>query len=742
MRKRTGGELITFPQCAFGADYQKYTSLLVSPGLLPSLRPLRSLTCTHSQHRAIAGGDRHNGKFSSSRSAAYPADLNFLFAKVLATASTSNAATEAKAPIPTPSAAPELQAAAPSAAPAAVVHSDEPAAPAADPAAAEPIDDADSAVADPPVSPEPRRRKPPTKVTWHRGSDYPLRHRTPRGLILRPCQSPCGASRASRTGCAFKAGAGTDASPGNRRQAMAEDRKGWTEAEVKEIANHVENGSWTVVDRSAAGSRRIVRLTWAYKRKRDGRLKARLCVQGCSQQPGVDYDQTFCAAMRSTTLRLLCSIAARAGLQMFRWDFVAAYLQGELEPGECVFCYPPPGHEHTVGVGADGRPRLCRVDKPIYGMAQAGRRWQRSLFPWLLEQGFAQCHSDPCVFHMTRESTADGETRAEQLVVGVYVDDLFVLASHTDDHSLYASFTNDLERRWNVENEGAVSDLLNVEVSQEGDRVILRQRAYIDKLAATFLPDGVPAAFTSSMTPAAPELADLVEQASVRRQASSEDLRTRYQSLVGALLYCSGNTRPDVALAVGLLCRVLAFPDERLYDEALRVLHYLVRHRDIGLTFRSDDARLRGFTDSDWAERHSTSGAVFMYNQAAVSWSCKKQTSVALSSCEAEIMAASEAAKEATYLRDFLGELGFGDEEPTPLGMDNQAGRDLAYNPQHHPRTKHIARRHFFIREKVEDHTLVVPFVRTVDNLADFFTKPLGAKTFFPMRDAIMNVRG
>ena len=103
-------------------------------------------------------------------------------------------------------------------------------------------------------------------------------------------------------------------------------------------------------------------------------------------------------------------------------------------------------------------------------------------------------------------------------------------------------------------------------------------------------------------------------------------------------------------------------------------------------------------------------------------------------------MAASEAAKEATYLRDFLSELGLGDDEPTPLCMDNQAGRDLAYNPQHHPRTKHIARRHFFIREKVEDHTLIVPFVRTVDNLADFFTKPLGAKAFFPMRDAIMNV--
>ena len=110
---------------------------------------------------------------------------------------------------------------------------------------------------------------------------------------------------------------------------------------------------------------------------------------------------------------------------------------------------------------------------------------------------------------------------------------------------------------------------------------------------------------------------------------------------------------------------------------------------------------------------------------------------MALSSCEAEIVAASEATKEATYLRSFLSELGMGSDEPTPLSMDNQAGRDLAYNPQHHPRTKHIDRRHFFVREKVEDHTIVVPFVRTVDNLADFFTKPLGQKSFFPMRDLI-----
>ena len=77
--------------------------------------------------------------------------------------------------------------------------------------------------------------------------------------------------------------------------------------------------------------------------------------------------------------------------------------------------------------------------------------------------------------------------------------------------------------------------------------------------------------------------------------------------------------------------------------------------------------------------------------------------------------------------------------QPLDLGVDNQAARDLSYNPEHHKRTKHIDRRHFFIREMVEAGRIVVPFVRSADNLADFFTKPLPARVFVRMRDAIMN---
>ena len=104
-------------------------------------------------------------------------------------------------------------------------------------------------------------------------------------------------------------------------------------------------------------------------------------------------------------------------------------------------------------------------------------------------------------------------------------------------------------------------------------------------------------------------------------------------------------------------------------------------------------------------------------------------------------MAASEAAKEAIYLDAFLGELGIGSGASISLGCDNKAAIDLAYNPEHHQKTKHIQRRHFFVRELVEEKRINVPFVNSVDNLADFFTKPLDARVFYPMRDRIMNVK-
>merc|ERR1712070_604704 len=111
-------------------------------------------------------------------------------------------------------------------------------------------------------------------------------------------------------------------------------------------------------------------------------------------------------------------------------------------------------------------------------------------------------------------------------------------------------------------------------------------------------------------------------------------------------------------------------------------------------------------------------------SKAAISWASKRQPTIALSSCEAEIMAASEAAKEAVHLDRLQSELGYHElanfnHEPIRLHCDNQAAIDSSYNPENHSRTKHIERRHYFIRELVEDGKIVVPWVASKDNLAD-----------------------
>ena len=110
-----------------------------------------------------------------------------------------------------------------------------------------------------------------------------------------------------------------------------------------------------------------------------------------------------------------------------------------------------------------------------------------------------------------------------------------------------------------------------------------------------------------------------------------------------------------------MLCRAMAFPNACLLRHAERVLCYLVRTRDLGLRYETDQTDVRGASDSDWDVQRSTSGQTFMYNSAAISWGSKRQPSTALSSCEAEIMAASEGAKEAVYISTFLNELGMRD---------------------------------------------------------------------------------
>ena len=430
----------TFPMCAFSSPWQKYTTLVFSAGFEEWLAPLNKLVCEHASHAEPAGGQDASGEWLSARAAAYPADFNLYLARAIAAltsptvkssplARTNEApkednietrARELRLPDP-PKATSNLNK--PISEPGAPntrgffklnskIESDE---------VGKDVRSLDfTDVTDDPASPSPpdpkRGRSKPEPFKRELGP-YPLRNRL-RALLAKPAKCD----------------------PRNRSEALAQDSEGWLASERKEINNHLNNKTFELIDRSEVPTgRKLVRWTWAYKWKRDGTQKSRLCVQGCSMVPGVDFDQTFSATLRASSLRLLGAIAAKLGLRLRRWDFTAAYLQGTLEEGEVIYCSLPPGYDVK---GEDGASRVCRVIKPCYGMAQAGRRWQRSLFPWIIEWNDGarkQTYADSCVFHCRQTvKTPDGE-RTEWLLVGACVDDLCILYSHDDEHSLYIS---------------------------------------------------------------------------------------------------------------------------------------------------------------------------------------------------------------------------------------------------------------------------------------------------------------
>ena len=134
-----------------------------------------------------------------------------------------------------------------------------------------------------------------------------------------------------------------------------------------------------------------------------------------------------------------------------------------------------------------------------------------------------------------------------------------------------------------MDDEGEVSDLLNVEMYRVDGGVELRQTSYIDKLVKEWLPDGIPSNVHINSAPHLESLPELVLQALSCIEPPNIDLLRKYQSLVGSLLYAATNTRPDIAYAVGMLCRALDNPSEKHLKNAETLLAYLAGTKDMGV---------------------------------------------------------------------------------------------------------------------------------------------------------------
>ena len=187
-----------------------------------------------------------------------------------------------------------------------------------------------------------------------------------------------------------------------------------------------------------------------------------------------------------------------------------------------------------------------------------------------------------------------------------------------------------------------------------------------------------------------------------------------YRSVVGSLIYLT-NTRPDIVHAVSVVSRFMSDPSNHHFAAVKRILRYIQGTKGYGIRYTQEkEAQLVGYTDSDWAgaidDRKSTSGHVFFLGSKVISWSSKKQSTVALSTAEAEYISATSAACEAVWIRRILADLHQEQNTPTNLYCDNMSTIAMTKNPVFHSRSKHIELRHHFIRKLVEDGEIELKF--------------------------------
>ena len=201
-------------------------------------------------------------------------------------------------------------------------------------------------------------------------------------------------------------------------------------------------------------------------------------------------------------------------------------------------------------------------------------------------------------------------------------------------------------------------------------------------------------------------------------------------------MFLAQSTRPDLVFAVHLLSRFSTGCTQVHCNSLKRVLRYLRGKTDLGIRYSKtkNGKILLGYSDADFARdaetRRSTTGYIYLLAGGPISWCSRRQAMVTLSTTEAEYVAAAEAARELVWLRLLLSDVGCRCEEPTELRIDNQSAIKLVKNPEFHRRTKHIDNRYHFIREKYAEDRLVVTYVKSEEQCADFLTKPLLKEKF------------
>jgi hypothetical protein len=362
----------------------------------------------------------------------------------------------------------------------------------------------------------------------------------------------------------------------------------------------------------------------------------------------------YSPVIRIDNVRLLLAIGAHFrhhGVVVWHVDFRNAFQNGAADYR--IFIRQPPGFTNLQNPH-----HVLLLLKSLYRLKQASRIWFMILGQLILDLGFTECQTDQCTFY----------SNDRRILIAIYGDDLLMIGKPEDNEHCI----NELSKRFKLRNHGPVSSFLGINVTYENDGIQLNQIGYIHRKAEEF-------GLTNSKPwdiPLDPSLPLILTKPDDDKQANL----TSYQELTGSLNHLAITSRPDIAFAVSRLCQFNSKPTATHLKAARRVLRYAIHTHNYSLKYcgdRSSELQLLSFADVDYGSnlinRRSTTGYVFVFCNGPISWSSRKQPTVAMSTMEAEYMALSDAIRELLSRMYYLTELGISLIQPIIVYTDNQA---------------------------------------------------------------------
>ncbi|KAJ9553326.1 hypothetical protein OSB04_017371 [Centaurea solstitialis] len=492
----------------------------------------------------------------------------------------------------------------------------------------------------------------------------------------------------------------------------------WQESTKAEMQSMYDNQVWELTDLPQYC--RAVGRKWVFKKKTDmdgnvHTFKARLVAKGFTQTHGIDYDETFSPVAMLKSIRILMAISAYFNYEIWQMDVKTAFLNGKLT--EDVYMEQLEGFEDPKNPN-----KVCKLLRSIYGLKQASRSWNLHFDERIKEFGFAKSEFEPCVYTKFSGSIVT--------FLVLYVDDILLIGN---DVPTLQSVKSWLSKCFQMKDLGEAAYILGIKIYRNRSKRLigLSQSTYIDKILKRFRMDESKKGFI----PMQHGIVLSKSQCPVSSQDQDRMKSVPYASAIGSIMYAMLCTRADVAYSVSVTSRYQQNPGEPHWVAVKNILKYLRRTKDMFLVFggSEDEISVKGYSDAsfqiDRDDFRSQSGYVLLGFSfvGAISWKSSKQDTIADSTTEAEYIAASDAAKEAVWLRNFLSDLRVVASVSRPIDIfcDNSGAVAQAKEPREHHKSRHVLRKYHLIREIIGRGDVRICKIPTEENVADPLTKPL-----------------